>query len=40
LATFYRNNYIRWIESAKRPETRRGRIAEMVDLLKAGTKQR
>ena len=23
LATFYRSNYIKWIESAKRPETRR-----------------
>ena len=40
LATFYRNNYIRWIESAKRPETRKARLAEMVSLLKAGKKQR
>ena len=40
LATFYRNNYMRWIESAKRPETRKARIAEMVSLLKAGKKQR
>jgi hypothetical protein len=40
LATFYRNNYIRWIESAKRRETRAARIAEMVRLLNAGTKQR
>ena len=40
LATFYRNTYIRWIESAKRPETRKARIAEMVSLLKAGKKQR
>ena len=40
LATFYRKNYIRWIESAKRPETRRARIAEMIRLLKAGNKQR
>lgn len=40
LATFYRNNYVRWIGSAKRPETRSARIAEMVRLLKAGTKQR
>jgi hypothetical protein len=39
VAPFYRNNYIRWIESAKRPETRRGRIAEMVKSLKAGKKQ-
>lgn len=40
LATFYRNTYIKWIESAKRPETRAARIAEMVQLLKAGKKQR
>jgi hypothetical protein len=40
LATFYRNNYIKWIESAKRPETRRARIDEMVALLKAGKKQK
>ena len=40
LATFYRNGYIRWIEGAKRPETRSTRIAEMLSLLKAGKKQR
>jgi hypothetical protein len=40
LATFYRNGYVRWIESAKRPETRSVRIAEMLSLLKAGKKQR
>jgi hypothetical protein len=40
LATFYRNNYIRGIESAKRPETRSRRIEEMVQLLKAGKKQK
>ncbi len=40
LATFYRNGYIRWIESAKRPETRSAPIAEMLSLLKAGKKQR
>ena len=40
LATFYRNTYIRWIESAKRPATRSARIAEMIRLLKAGKKQR
>lgn len=40
LATFYRNTYIKWIESAKRPETRAARIAEMVALLKAGQKQK
>ena len=40
LASFYRKNYIRWIESAKRPETRSTRIAEMVTLLKAGQRQK
>src|SRR5438105_13156410 len=39
VAPFYRNNYIRWIESAKRPETRRARIAELVKRLAAGEKQ-
>jgi len=40
LATFYRNTYIKWIESARRPETRTARIKEMVKLLKAGEKQK
>ena len=40
LATFYRNTYIKWIESAKRPETRTARINEMIGLLKAGRKQK
>ena len=40
LATFYRNTYIKWIESAKRPETRTARINEMMSLLKAGKKQK
>ena len=40
LATFYRNGYIRWIESAKRAETRQARIAEMLSLLKMAKKQR
>ena len=40
LATFYRNTYIKWIESAKRPETRAARIREMIELLKAGKKQK
>ena len=39
-ATFYSKGYLRWIEGAKRPETRSARIAEMIGLLKAGTKQR
>ena len=40
LATFYRNTYIKWIESAKKPETRAARIEEMIALLKAGKKQK
>lgn len=40
LATFYRNAYIKWIESAKRPETRTARINEMIELLKAEKKQK
>ncbi|HEY3291305.1 MAG TPA: YdeI/OmpD-associated family protein [Anaerolineae bacterium] len=40
LPTFYRNNYMRWIDSAKRPETRASRIAEMIALLKAGKRER
>lgn len=40
LATFYRNTYIKWIESAKKPETRTARIKEMIELLKAGKKQK
>ena len=40
LASFYRNTYVKWIESAKRPETRTARINEMIELLKAGKKQK
>jgi hypothetical protein len=40
LATFYRNGYVRWIESAKRPATRQARVAELLGLLKASKKQR
>lgn len=40
LATFYRNGYIRWIEGARRPETRQARVTEMLSLLKVGKKQR
>lgn len=40
LATFYRNTYVKWIESAKRPETRTARIKEMIELLKANKKQK
>lgn len=40
VAPFYRKNFLRWIDSAKRPETRQTRIAEMVSLLAAGKRQR
>ena len=40
LPTFYRKNYMRWVDSAKRPATRAARIAEMVALLKAGKRER
>lgn len=36
LPTFYRKNFIRWIESAKREETRVKRINEMIKLLEEG----
>lgn len=41
LAQFYRRAFLRWIDGTKRrPEERARRIAEMVDLLERGEKQR
>jgi hypothetical protein len=41
LAQFYRNAYLRWIDATKRrPDVRTARIAEVVELCKAGIKQR
>ena len=40
LPSFYRNNYARWIEGAKRPETRAKRISELVDLTRRGIRER
>ena len=40
LATFYRNTYIKWIEGAKRSETRAARLKEMIQLLRTGQKQK
>lgn len=41
LAQFYRKAYLRWIDATKRrPELRPVRIAEVVDLLAAGVKER
>jgi hypothetical protein len=41
LAQFYTRAYLRWIDATKRrPDVRAARIAEMVELLKAGHKER
>jgi len=41
LAQFYRKAYLRYIDATtRRPELRAARIAEVVDLLAAGVKQR
>ena len=41
LAQFYRKGYLRWINATtRRPELRAARIAEVVELLAAGTKER
>jgi hypothetical protein len=41
LATFYRKAYLRRIDATRgRPDLRAARIAEMIDLLKAGKKER
>ena len=41
LAQFYRRAYLRWIDATKRqPEQRPRRIAEMIQLLQAGHKER
>jgi len=38
--TYYRKNFIRWIESAKREETRIKRIQEMITLLEEGKREK
>jgi hypothetical protein len=40
LPTFYRKNFVRWIEESKRPETRAKRIADAVATLRAGRRER
>ena len=41
LAQFYRKAYLRWIDATtRRPDVRAARIAEVVDLLAAGSKER
>ena len=39
LPTFYRNNFARAIDAAKRPETRARRIAQMIAALKDGRRE-
>ena len=38
LATSHRNNYLRWIAEAKRPETRARRIGEALRLMREGVR--
>jgi uncharacterized protein YdeI (YjbR/CyaY-like superfamily) len=38
LAPSYRRNYVGWVDSAKREETKQKRLREMIDLLTAGKK--
>jgi uncharacterized protein YdeI (YjbR/CyaY-like superfamily) len=41
LAQFYRKAYLRWIDATtRRPDLRAARIAEVVNLLAAGIKER
>ncbi|MEU5264623.1 YdeI/OmpD-associated family protein [Amycolatopsis sp. NPDC021455] len=40
LSGFYRREYVTWIEGAKKEETRQSRVAEVIELLKRGRKQR
>ena len=41
LAQFYRKGYLRWIDATtRRPDVRAARIAEVVELLAAGIKER
>jgi hypothetical protein len=41
LAQFYTKAYLKWIDgTSRRPELRAERIAEVVQLLEAGIKQR
>jgi hypothetical protein len=41
LATFYRKGYLRWVDATRRrPDVRAARIAELVELLEAGHKER
>lgn len=39
LAPSHRKEYVRWIEEAKKPETRAARVVKAVDALRAGKKR-
>lgn len=39
LTVFQRNQYLQWIQDARKPETRTARLVEMLALLKAGKKK-
>ena len=38
LSFTHRKEYVRWIESAKRAETREGRIRKAIEMLRGGTR--
>jgi Bacteriocin-protection, YdeI or OmpD-Associated/Domain of unknown function (DUF1905) len=38
LSYTHQKEYVRWIEEAKRPDTRRARVAKTVEMLKQGTR--
>jgi hypothetical protein len=40
LATSHRKEWVRWVEEAKKPETRASRVAKTVEALRAGKKTR
>ena len=40
LAPSHRKEWVRWVEEAKKPETRATRIAKTAEALKAGRKTR
>jgi len=40
MSTFCRKNHMRWVEDAKRPETRARRIAEMMQMLHKDAQER
>ncbi len=39
LSTFYKNTWIKWIEGARRAETRTARLTKTIEMLAGGEKQ-